>query len=221
MARLIDAPEVELLDYSRKLIGILNERSNQFEKSLASLKAIADKTHDDNLHVSLQRAERRFEELKAAEAEALRIAEEERKAKETAQAKAEAARAEVDRVTGDLEEERKRSLFLTSITSLDAQNIINMHHQITIYAADLKQQIENCLAAARAEELTMADLVARLEQVAFLNQKVLSISRLATKANFRLTSRTQIEADLADYIRITSRKELRHFRRCHSTLCGE
>jgi signal transduction histidine kinase len=199
VARLIDAPEIELLDYSRKLIGVLNERSNQFEDSLSSLRAIADKTHDANLHTSLERAERRFEELKSAEAEALRIAEEERKAKEAAQAQAEAARVEVVRVTEDLEEERKRSLFLTSITSLDAQNIINMHHQITIYAADLKQQIENCLAAARADELSMGDLVARLEQVAFLNQKVLSISRLATKANFRLESDT-IEADLANYI---------------------
>ena len=199
VARLIDTPEIELLDYSRKLIGVLNERSSQFEESLASLRAIADKTHDSNLCTSLERAERRFEELKAAEAEALRIAEEERKAKETAQAEAQAAHAKVARVTEDLEEERKRSLFLTSITSLDTQNIINMHHQITIYAADLKQQIENCLAAARVEALTMADLVARLEQVAFLNQKVLSIARLATKANFRLESDT-IEADLADYI---------------------
>jgi signal transduction histidine kinase len=199
VARLIDTPDIELLDYSRKLIGVLNERSSQFEESLASLRAIADKTHDDNLNASLEKAEHRFEELKAAEAEALRIAEEERKAKETAQAQAQAAEAKVARVTENLEEERKRSLFLTSIASLDAQNIINMHHQITIYAADLKQQIENCLAAARANELTMADLVARLEQVAFLNQKVLSISRLATKANFRLESDT-IEGDVANYI---------------------
>lgn len=199
VARLIDVPEIELLDYSRKLIGILNERSNQFEGSLASLRAIADKTCDNELLTSLERAERRFEELKAAEGEALRIAEEERKAKEAAQAQAQAAQAVVARVTEDLEEERKRSLFLTSITSLDIQNIINMHHQITIYAADLKQQIENCLAAARAKEFTTADLVARLEQVAFLNQKVLSIARLATKANFRLES-DMIEADLAGYI---------------------
>ncbi|TIR14707.1 MAG: hypothetical protein E5X34_32150 [Mesorhizobium sp.] len=199
VARLIDAPEVELLDYSRKLIGVLNERSSQFEESLASLRAIADKTQDNELHTNLERAERRFEELKAAEAEAVRVAEEERKAKEVAQAAAEAAEAQVARVTESLVEERKRSLFLASITSLDAQNIINMHHQITIYAADLKQQVENCLAAARAGELNMDDLVARLEQVAFLNQKVLSISRLATKANFRLESDT-IEDDLAVYI---------------------
>ena len=199
VARLIDTPDIELLDYSRKLISVLNERSNQFEESLSSLRAIAEKTHDTNFHSNLERAERRFEELKAAESEALRIAQDERKAKEAAQAQVKAATAHIARVSETLEEEKKRALFLTSITSLDTQNIINMHHQITIYAADLKQQIENCLAAASAGEMTAADLVARLEQVAFLNQKVLSISRLATKANFRLESDT-IEADLADYI---------------------
>ena len=199
VARLIDTPEIELLDYSRKLIGVLNERSSQFEELLASLRAIADKTGDSTMHASLERAELRFEELKAAEAEALRIAEEERKAKEAAQAEVKAARATVDRMTGHLTEERERSLFLTSITSLDTQNIINMHHQITIYAADLKQQIESCLAAASGGSLTTSDLLSRLEQAAFLNQKVLSISRLATKANFRLESDT-IEADLADYV---------------------
>jgi signal transduction histidine kinase len=199
VARLVDTPEIELLQYSRKLIGVLNERSKQFEESLASLRAIADKTRDSNLSNNIELAERRFDELKAAEAEALRIAEDERRAKEAAQAQVEAAHAEVVQAKEDLEEERKRSLFLTSMTSLDSQTIINMHHQITIYAADLKQQIENCLAAARAEELTKEDLVARLEQVAFLNQKVLSISRLATKANFRLKSDT-IDGDLADYI---------------------
>jgi len=199
VARLIDSPEVELLAYSRKLISVLNERSVQFENSLASLRAIAEKTGDDDLLSTLERAERRFDELKAAEAEAQRVAEEERKAKEAAQALALSAEARVALVTESLEEERKRALFLTSITSLDTATILNMHHQITIYAADLKQQIENCLGAARGEELTASDLISRLEQVAFLNQKVLSISRLATKANFRLESDT-IEADLADYI---------------------
>ena len=199
VAKLIDAPELELLDYSRRLVSVLNERSNQFEESLASLRAIAEKTSDEELTVSLDQAERRFEELKTAEMQARRIAEEERRAKAEAQARTAAAEAETSRVIEDLEEERKRTIFLTSITSLDAQTIINMHHQITIYAADLKQQIDNCLAAARVGEISSQDLVARLEQVAFLNQKILAISRLATKANFRLES-DYIEADLADFI---------------------
>ncbi|MFG8165282.1 sensor histidine kinase [Pseudomonas aeruginosa] len=199
VSKLVDNPEVEVIEYSRKLISILNERSKQFEESIASLRAIAVKTNDSELLSNLHRAEKRFEDLKAAEAEALKFAEEERRAKEAAQQQAKAAEAKVKEAEESLEEEKKRNLFLTSISSLDSDIIINMHHQITIYAADLKQQVENCLAAARAGELNSDDLVSRMEQVAFLNQKVLSISRLATKANFRLES-DKIEADVADFI---------------------
>ncbi|MBH3432630.1 sensor histidine kinase [Pseudomonas citronellolis] len=199
VARLVDNPEVEVVEYSRKLINILNERSNQFEESIVSLRAIAVKTNDSELLSNLHRAEKRFEDLKAAEAEALKFAEEERRAKEAAQKQAKAAEAKAKEAEESLEEEKKRNLFLTSLSSLDADIIINMHHQITIYAADLKQQVENCLAAARAGELNGDDLISRMEQVAFLNQKVLSISRLATKANFRLES-DKIEADVADFI---------------------
>jgi signal transduction histidine kinase len=198
VAHLINSEDVEVIQYSKRLINVLNERSSQFETSIEGLKAIALKTNDSEMVESLERAEQRFFELKAAEAEALRIAVEERVAKEEAQRKAEEAAAHASRLDIILTEEKKRSLFLASITSLDTNNILNMHHQITIYAADLKQQIENCMAAAQSGPLSKDEIVSRLEQVAFLNQKVLSISRLAIKANFRLDS-DKIEADLADY----------------------
>lgn len=199
VAKLIDSTDVEVLDYSRRLISILNERSSMFEESLSSLRAIALKTNDRALLDNLDKAEKRFEQLKVAEAEAQRIATEERAAKEAAQRSAQEARAETARLQASLQEERKRASFLASITSLDVDTILNMHHQITIYAADLKQQIENCIAAAEVNGLTREETITRLENVAFLNQKVLSISRLAVKANFRLES-DRIEADLAEYI---------------------
>lgn len=199
VARLIDSSDVEVLDYSRRLISILNERSSMFEESLGSLRAIALKTNDAEMQASLDKAAQRFEQLKAAEAEAQRVAAEERAAKEAAQRNAQEARVETARLRVSLDEERKRASFLASITSLDVDTILNMHHQITIYAADLKQQIENCIAAAKGNGLTREETIARLENVAFLNQKVLSISRLAVKANFRLESDT-IEADLVEYI---------------------
>lgn len=199
VAKLIDSPEIELLDYSKKLITLVNERSGQFEESLEGLRSIASKTGDRDLANNLEAAEKRFEELKSAEIEARRQAEEERVAKEAAQAEALAALERADRTTRELEEERARTLLLTSLTSLDSQNIINMHHQITIYAGDLKQQIENCIAAVREPNYAASDLHSRLEQLAFVNQKILSIARLATRANFRLES-DSIDADLAAYI---------------------
>ncbi len=199
VARLIDNPNVEVLEYSRRLVNILNERSSQFEESIDSLRAIALKTNDQQMLFSLEKAEIRFKELRKAEAEAVRIAAEERFAKEEAQRSAEQARLEAEVLSANLDEEKKRSLFLASITSLDVDTILNMHHQITIYAADLKQQVENCISAAKVNGLRSEEIISRMESIAFLNQKVLSISRLAIKANFRLES-DMIEADLAVYI---------------------
>lgn len=198
-AKLIDDVDVEVLAYSKKLISILNERSSQFEESIVSLRAIALKSGDDSMLASLDRAETRFAELRQAESEAVKIADEERRARETAERIAEHARQEVNRLEVDLGEEQKRTRFLMSIKSLDHDTILNLHHQITIYAADAKQQIENCVAAAKVKGLSPEETVTRLENIAFLNHKVLSISRLATKANFRLES-DYIVGDLAAYV---------------------
>lgn len=199
ISRLLDDPNVELVRYSKKLIDVINERAEGFETSIEALKSIAARTDDADFQERLSEAERRFRDLKIAEAEALRVANEERREREAAQARAREAEQRAASTAAQLEEEKKRSILLTSLSSLDAENIINMHHQITIYAADLKQHVENCLAASRERQLSTSDLVSRLEQVAFLNQKVLSIARLATRANFRLES-DEIEKDLADYI---------------------
>ncbi|MCW0183235.1 MAG: ATP-binding protein, partial [Zavarzinia sp.] len=64
VAGLVDNDDIELLDYSKKLIGLLNERSREFEQSLVSLRTIAEKTQDREFIERLEQAERRFEELR-------------------------------------------------------------------------------------------------------------------------------------------------------------
>ena len=200
VASLVDNEEVELLEYNKRLIGILNERSAEFEESLGSLRAIAEKTADKGLTRRIDQAERRFEELKLAEAEARRQADEERKAKEIAQARARAAETTAHSATRQLEEEKKRNLFLASIGSLDSETILNMHHQITIYAVDIQHQLENFLQRlGNRENLPRSEVLNAIEQIAFVNQKVMAISKFATKANFRLESE-MIEGSLTDYI---------------------
>jgi len=200
IAKLVDSEEVELLEYSKKLVGILNERSSQFEGSLASLRAIADKTKDASLFLNIEEAEKRFEELRRSEESARRQADEERKAKEAAQERARIAEKIVTKVTAQLDEEKKRTLFLSAISTLDTDTILNLHHQVTIYAVDIQQQIENFLVRISGKtSVAPSDVVNALERIALLNRKVMGISKFATKANFRLESE-MIEADLGDYI---------------------
>jgi signal transduction histidine kinase len=200
VASLIGSPDVELLEYSRRLVDFLSERSDQFESSLVSLRAIAFNTRDQQLAAKIEEAEARFAILKRSEAEARKVADSERSAKLAAETRAEAAEALAQATAEQLVEERKRSLFLTSISSLDVDTIVNMHHQITIYAADLQQQVDNLMKkASRTEVLPRDVVIGGLEPIALLNKKVLAIAQFATKANFRLTSES-IEEDVAEYI---------------------
>jgi signal transduction histidine kinase len=200
VARLADNEGVELLEYSKRLIGILNERSAQFEDSLISLRAIAEKTKDTSLYRKIEEAEQRFDELRRSEEEARRQADAERAAKEAAQARADEAEKTVYKVSEQLEEEKKRSLFLSSISTLDTDTILNLHHQVTIYAVDIQQQIDIfLLRVAGKKSVTQTEVIDALERIALLNKRVLGVTKFATKANFRLQSE-KIEADLGDYI---------------------
>ena len=200
LARLVDDKNVELIEYSKRLVGILSERSAQFESSLASLRAIAEKTKDGALFENIEQAERRFEELRNSEARAQKQADEERKAKEAAQARAVVAEKLVSHVSEKLDEEKKRNLFLSSIASLDTDTILNLHHQVTNYAVVIQQQIENFLVKiSNKDNVPVNDVISAMESIALLNRKIMGVSKFATKANFRLESE-QIDADIGEYI---------------------
>jgi signal transduction histidine kinase len=200
VAKLVDDKKVELLEYSRSLIRILSERSEQFESSITSLRAIAERTKDKDLFRKLEVAEKRFKELREAEEAARLQADKERKAKEVAQARAAKAEAEAKVTVEQLDEERKRNLFLTSIASLDTDTILNLHHQVTIYAVNIHQQLENLLVWLSGKKTVAAeDVASALEGIALLNSKVLGVAKFATKANLRMKSE-KIKANLGHYL---------------------
>lgn len=200
VANLVDNSDVELINYSKRLIGLLNERSSEFESSLVSLRTIAEKSGDKGLLSKLSAAERRFDELKKSEAEAKKVADRQLALAEAATARAVAAEQRAETAVAMAETERRRSHFLESMVSLDASTILNLHHQVTIYAVDIAQQIENLLADTAGEEVVPREsMLAALEQMAFLNRKVLAVTRFAPKANFKLDSE-KIETDLAAFV---------------------
>lgn len=193
VASLVDNDEIELVEYSKRLVSLINERSTEFEASVASIRAIAEKTQDKSLLAKLDRAESRHEELKKSEAEARKIADRERAAAEAATERAIVAESAV-------EIERRRAQFLQAAVNVDASTILNLHHQVTIYAVDIAQQIENLLnETAGQKNVTRESMLAALEQMAFLNRKVLAITRFAAQASFKLDSE-KIDGDLATFI---------------------
>lgn len=200
VARLVDDKQIELLEYSQRLIQLISERSEQFESSLMGMRTIAEKTQDRALFAKLEIAERRFKELRQAEERARQQADAERKAKEAAQSRAEKAEAAARAKNEELDEERKRNLFLASIATLDTETILNLHHQVTIYAVNIHQQIENLLVSLSEKKTApVAEVVEAIEGIALLNSKILGVAKFATKANFRMKSE-RIRADLGEYL---------------------
>jgi signal transduction histidine kinase len=189
----VDNEKVRLIEYSKRLVDLINERSSDFETSLVSLRAIAEKTDDTKMLARLDIAERRFDDLKKSEADARKVADKALAAAEAATRRAESAESEV-------ETERRRAHFLESFVNVDAATILNLHHQVTIYAVDIAQQIENFLIETAGKASIPRDTILKtLEQMAFLNRKVMSITKFAAKANFKLDSE-KIETDLAAFI---------------------
>lgn len=200
VANLVDNDQIELLDYSKRLVNLLNERSGEFESSLVSLRSIAEKTGDKTLLTKLDIAEKRFEELRKSEEEARRVADRERAAAAEAERRAEAAETEAAEARTEAETERRRSHFLESVVTVDKATILNLHHQVTIYAVDIAQQIENLLSETEGKKVVPREtLLKAMDQMAFLNRKVLAVTRFAARAKFQLDSE-KIETELASFI---------------------
>ena len=200
VANLVDNEHIELIEYSKRLINLLNERSSEFENSIVSLRAIAEKTEDKTLLTRLDKAEKRFEGLRRSEADARRIADREREQAEAATRRAAAAESRAEQATAQADIERRRAYFLETAVDLDAATILNLHHQVTIYAVDIAQQIENLLAGTAGQKMIPRETVLNaVEQIAFLNKRVLAISRFAPRAKFQLDSE-KIETDFAAFI---------------------
>jgi signal transduction histidine kinase len=184
VAHLVDNDEIQLVAYSKKLVSLLNERSENFE--------------------SIDVAENRFNELRKSESEARKIADKERAVAQTATARAVRAEQRAEEATSEADIERRRAHFLDEVTKVDVKQLLNLQHQVTIYSVDINQQIENLLVETEgAKTVPRERLVQALDQIAFQNRRIQAISRFAALANFALDS-GHIQADLpaffADYI---------------------
>lgn len=199
VTQLAGADGVELISYNQDLIRILNERSEEFTQSIAGLRTLAEKSGNARLLDEIEAAALRYSNLQRAEAAARESADRERSARRDAERAAAEAVRKVDHITKEYAEERKRNLFLTSLSSLDKDIVEILHHQIIIHAAAINELVDGQFDLIRdGIQPTQDDLISIFENISFQNKKILSTARFATKANFRLDSET-IDEDIATY----------------------
>lgn len=209
--KISNSKDIDIIDFNHDLVSILNEKANEFEPSLNNLRTIATNINDEKLIKQVAIAEKAFLKAKKAEHEALIAADREKEARLEAEAKARSVTAKVEMVVKEKEiievayqEEKKRNLFLTGSSSRDKDLLEGFIHQIIIYASHSKVSLQNILqSSGRFEKMTGDALRALLEDLLDITDKIISTSRFATTANFRLNS-SMLDVDfnsfLAEYL---------------------
>ena len=180
VSRLAGTPGVDLLEYNPDLVRIVDEKSSAFEFSLAALELLAEKTGNRELRSRVSEAKARIKELQAAE-----------------------RRAESRAILAEskYEQEMERNQFLVAASSLDQDTILNLHHQILMYASDIHIGIKRMMRKLRRGGTVSHDQwIDFLENTSFRNSQILTASRFATKGGYKQQS-AQIEGDLCVYIR--------------------
>jgi signal transduction histidine kinase len=107
---------------------------------------------------------------------------------------------ELRKTSVELTLKTKQNLFLKSVSSLDYDNILSLHHQIGIYSTDIDAQLLMWNRKLnKGQPVDINELRTLLNSINILNNKILSVSKFATKANFNLNSEI-LEADLFSFI---------------------
>ena len=190
---LADAREVEIVDYNKDLVRIVDEKSEAFESSLSALEVVAERTDDAAMKRTMAKVRAQYREARAAAVEFLGDA-------EKADARAATAEQVSRRATRDFERERERNRFLVAAQSLDGDTILNLHHQIMVQASDVQIGVKRMMRRLRSgETVGNEEWVDFLGTVAFRNSQILTTARFATKGGYREQA-VEAGQDLAGYI---------------------
>jgi len=206
--KLVRNDQIEIINYHKELVDIIDEKSNDFTNTVNNLKQIATASKNTYLLDQIKSAELKYTALEQAKKEAEVTS---AKARETAaeeNAKAQKALEAQKLAEAKLETEIKRSLFLKSLTEVDVEDVIGLNHQVIYDATNIKNTVNDTLEriALDSEHFNGSVALQILQNISLSNQKILLASQFATRANFRHQSDGITEnmvAFLKDYLLVS------------------
>lgn len=195
------AGNAEILDYNRDLVSLLEQKSEEFEPSLNSLREVAERLDDADLIKKIRIAEQSLRQAKQDELEAMALAEREEAARLRADKEMAKVKNQMAVVQQAFQEEQKRNFFLSSIELRDKDQLEHFIHQMILYAAGnmtlLDEEIGKIKNRTGEDWRNTLSVLHRLREGM---EKVITASRYMTRANFRMES-GKIESDLAGFIK--------------------
>jgi len=206
--KLVSNDQIEVINYHKELVDIIDEKSNDFTNTIKNLKQIATVSKNTYLLNQVKSAESKYTALEQAKQEAEAASLEAQKTAAEENAKANAALEAQKLAEKNLASEIKRSLFLKSLTEVDVEDVIGLSHQVIYDATNIKNTVNDALERITldAEHFNGSVALQILQSISLSNQKILLASQFATRANFRHQSDGITEdmvAFLKDYMLVS------------------
>jgi signal transduction histidine kinase len=209
IAKLTQAKNVIDISYNHDVLDLLQNSSESSVTSLlTNLRRIAAEQPRPELSREVAKAEKQLARLAKAKAEAesetvkerVRAKAAEEKAR-VAQQKAAAAEAATREAQEIAQQATSQNLFLKSALSKDLQHVMQMHHSIGQDALTIENYISNALAAITSgKPVKPEQMRVPLERISYLAKRISTLSRYATRANFRADSE-DMSMDVVEYVR--------------------
>lgn len=179
VSRLADSKEIIKVQYNKDFLNIIEEKlEDSTPEALKTLANLAQKANDHEFYDELVKTQKQIEKLDKEKQDAEDWARKEEQKRQEAE----------DR----LRQEELKNTFLLSTSrgiSRDAQGLI---HNIKLVATNIRSIIAILLRRASEDKLTKNDLLKRLTDIQFSNEKALKISQLITRANFKEQASKQV-----------------------------
>jgi signal transduction histidine kinase len=178
---LTDSNDILSFSYGNNFLQIIRDAQEEsLTAILSNINKIARKSGNHDLIAESKKVEKLLTSLRHAKDEAEK---------------------EINAVKHELIEKESQNLFLRAVKSQDFEDIVNFMHFIAISTSTIQNFIKGVVFRADNDiEITNNDLKSILATINVEVGKIYSISRIATKANFKLGSKPT-KLDIKEFIR--------------------
>lgn len=199
---LTNSASVKILDFGKNFLNIINQNTNLQDPIIKDLISIAKKARDATILDAIDKIGQLSKEKTELEKRIYETKEENTALKNENMLIKQNLDDEIKKsnlTTKKLEQQTKINIFQSSIIGTEKEQILALQHQIFHSSSRIKRNIE--LLLKTIDKNTMTDRQKKyIGVVTHELDKIVSISKFVTKANFNLTA-SAINADIINFIR--------------------
>ena len=173
------------ISYNKNIIKLIgNQEENSAKKLIKNFRRIAVESDDKQLLKDTERLEKTLNS-------ALR-------AKESAEKEVLLKSQEKKKIEDALEQQIGETLFARAVVGIETKELLSIQHHQTHTAQRITYLINNLIDGIN-NKASAEKLLELADKIAFENEKIITLSRFVTKANFDTTT-VKIDADLVKFV---------------------